>query len=121
MVRYQPCLNEPLGGGTCGKLTADDVQSECNRLETLSACLEQTLVESRSIRELIESAAHEYHLDELRELLQTRFRTRSVQLQPSTETCSLNGMIQRPHAERRPCCSRFREREQLAEGFSTQL
>ena len=97
------------------KLTADDVQSDCTRLETLSDRLEQTLVESRSIRELIESAAHEHHLDALRQLLQTRFRTHSVQAQPSAETCSPNEMIQRRHPRRRPCCSRFREHEQLAD------
>ena len=45
------------------KLTADDLQLERIRLKTLSDRLEQTLVESRSIRELIESAAHEHHLD----------------------------------------------------------
>ena len=56
------------------KLTADDVQSERTRLETLSDSREQTRVESRSIRQLIESAAHEHHLDALRQLLQTRFR-----------------------------------------------
>ncbi len=41
------------------KLTADDLQLERIRLNTLSDRLEQTLVESRSIRELIENAAHE--------------------------------------------------------------
>ena len=98
------------------KLTADDLQLEHIRLKTLSDRLEQTLVESRSIRELIESAAHEHHLDDLRQLLQTRFRTHSVQPQPSAETCSPTEMIQRRHPRRRPCCSRFREREQLADG-----
>ena len=75
------------------KLTADDLQLERIRLKTLSDRLEQTLVESRSIRELIENAAHEDHLDALRQLLQTRFRPHSVQPQPSAETCSPNGMI----------------------------
>ena len=119
--RYQTCLMSPLEDGLVEKLTVDDVQSECTRLETLSDRLEQTLEESRSIRELIESAAHEHHLDELRQLLQTRFGAHSAQPQPSTETCSPNGLIQRRYPERRPCCSRSREREQLAEGFSTQL
>ena len=99
------------------KLTADDAQSERIRLKTRSDRREH-LAESRSIRELIESAAHEHHLDALRQLLQTRFRTHSVQAQPSAETCSPNGMIQRRDPRWRPCCSRFREREQLAEGFS---
>ena len=89
-------------------LPVDVVQSERTRPKTLSDRLERTLVESRSIRELVESAAHEHHLDALRQLLQARFGTHSVQPQPSAET-------------RRPCCSRFRAREQAAEGFSTQL
>jgi len=121
MGRYQICLNEAIGGGLVENLPVDVVQSERTRPKTLSDRLERTLVESRSIRELVESAAHEHHLDALRQLLQARFGTHSVQPQPSAETCSPDGMIQRRHPERRPCCSRFREREQAAEGFSTQL
>ena len=59
---------------------ADDVKSECTRLETLSDRLEP-------IRELIESAAHEHHLDTLRQTSKPGSRT-SFQAQPSAETCS---------------------------------
>lgn len=55
------------------KLTADDLQLERIFLKTLSGRLEH-LAESRSIRELIEIAAKEHHLDDLRQLLQARFR-----------------------------------------------
>ena len=52
-------------------LTADDLQSECSRLQRLRDVLEKAVAESRSIRDLIRRAQQEHDLDASRLLLLT--------------------------------------------------